>query len=199
MAERKGFWPARTRSGAAMGLMEEIQVANNYGVALFPGDPISVSTTGFAQLAGATETVVGIYRGARFIDPVTRAVNYTAVLPANTSSGGFIDGVNVPLIQVETVEDKTFFITADATVSQGHVGRNANVSVGAGSVINKLSGVHLHVSSISTSTDRMLRVLSLPNQVNNPIYSATGGSASNLNDPQPVVEVVFLRQRSNVV
>lgn len=202
MATAKGFTPARTRTGAAVGMMEEFSTSNGYATNLFRGDPIAVSTNGFAKRAGNTQTVVGVFDGARYVDSATQKMTFTPFLPASTSSaaGTLIDGVyNSPRINVQTAENATWFITADATVSQGHVGQCFEVSFGTGSTLNGNSGAVLRVASATTSavpTSSMVRLINLVNGVENPRYSSSGGGAQNITDPTPAVEVVFLRTRN---
>jgi hypothetical protein len=201
MATAKGFTPARTRSGQNVGLMEEFSTSNGYATALFRGDPIAVSTNGFAKRAGNTQTVVGVFEGSRYIDPTTQKMTFTPFMPASTSTaaGTLIDGVyDTPRINVQTAETATWFITADATVTQGLVGRCFEVSFGTGSTFTGNSGAVLRVASATTSavpTSSMVRLISLVNGVDNPRYSSTGGGAQNITDATPTVEVMFLRTR----
>jgi hypothetical protein len=201
MATAKGFSPARTRTGAAQGMMEEFSTANGYATALYRGDPIAVSTNGFAKRATNVQTVVGIMDGVRYIDPTTLKMNFGPILPAATSMvpGTPIDGVwTNPRVNVQTAGDATWFITADATVSQGHVGQCFEISVGTPSTFAGQSGIVMRVASATTSavpTSSMVRVVNLVNQVDPTAYSSTGGGSQNLTNATPQVEVVFLRTR----
>lgn len=201
MARPQGFTPARSKYGNNQGMMEEFSVSNGYAVALFRGDPIAVSA-GVAKRATNTETVVGVYDGVRYIDPSTLKMNFGPYLPASTSMvpGTPIDGVwTAPRINVQTADNATWFITADATVSQGHVGQCFEVSFGAGNVFTGQSGINLVVATATTSaapTSSMVRLVNLVNQVDNPVYSSAGGGAQNLTSTTPQVEVMFLRTRN---
>lgn len=202
MATAKGFTPARSKYGNQMGMMEEFSTSNGYTTSLFRGDPIAVSTNGYAKRAGNVSTVVGVYEGVRYIDPTTQKMIFGPYLPAATSMtpGVAIDGVwTSPRINVQTADNATWFLTADATVSQGHVGQCFEVSFGTGSSLTGQSGAVLRVASATTSaapTSSMVRLVNLVNQVDNPVYSTTGGGASNLTSTTPQVEVMFLRTRN---
>jgi len=201
MASINGFTPARSKYGNNVGMMEEFTTSNGYATALFRGDPIAVSTTGFAKRATNTATVVGVYDGVRYIDS-TGKMNFGPYLPASTSSaaGQLIDGVWAnPRINVATADNTTWFITADATVTQGLVGQCFEVSFGTGSTLTGNSGINLKVASATTSaapTSSMVRLVNLVNQVDNPTYSSAGGGAQNLTSSTPTVEVMFLRTRN---
>lgn len=200
MATPRGFLPNRSRAGSP-GVLEEFPASNGYATALYRGDPISVSTTGFVKRALNTSTVWGVYAGVRYID-ATGKMNFGPYLPASTSSTGgqLIDGVyDSPRVLIESNEGKTFFIQADASVTTGLVGRFFEVSYGAGSNFTGQSGFNLKVASASTSTaptSSMVRLVRLVNGVDNPVYSTAGGGSQNLTNATPLVEVIFLRTRS---
>lgn len=201
MASINGFTPARTLSGGAVGLMEEFSTSNGYNTALYRGDPIAVSTNGYAKLAKNTSTIYGVFDGSRYIDPVTQKMIFSPYLPAATSSyaGTPIDGAwNNPRITIQTGTNATWFITADASVSQGLIGQFFEVSFGTGSNLSGNSGVNLKVATASTSavaTSSMVRLINVPNQVGNVVYSSAGGGTSNLTSATPTVEVQFIRTR----
>lgn len=201
MATIKGFTPSRTRTGAAVGLMEEVATSNGYATALFRGDPITVGSAGYATRATNTDTIWGVYEGVRYIDDKGK-MSFGPYLPAGTSSAGgqLIDGVyDTPRVTLNSATNQTFFITADASVSQGLVGSCFEVSLGAGNTLTGQSGVNLKVASATTSaapTSSMVRLVSIPAQVDNPVYSTAGGGASNLTSATPTVEVMFLRTRN---
>src|SRR4051812_11176705 len=110
MASIKGFTASRTQAGSNFGLMEELQTANGYATALYPGDPIAVSTTGFAKRATNISTIWGVYKGCRYFQDTTKKPLFGPVLPASTSSGGLVDGIyDSPRILVDNVQGKTFF------------------------------------------------------------------------------------------
>lgn len=196
-----GFKPARSRIGQAIGMMEEFSTSNGYATALYRGDPIAVSTNGYAKRATNTATIVGVYDGVRYVRDDGK-MGFGPALPASTSSlgGTLIDGVwSTPRINVQTAENATWFIEADATVSQGHVGQCFEVSFGTGSSFTGDSGINLKVASATTSatpTSSMVRLVNLVNGVRNPTYSSTGGGAQNLTSSTPIVEVMFLRTRN---
>lgn len=200
MATSKGFTPAKSRAGAP-GTLEEFPSSNGYATALYRGDPISVSTNGYVKRALNTSTVWGVYAGTRYVGDDGK-MKFGPYLPANTSSlgGTLIDGVyDSPRVNIITTDGKSFFITADASVTTGLVGRFFEVSYGAGSNLTGQSGFNLKVASASTSTaptSSMVRLVSLVNGVDNPQYSSTGGGSQNLTAANPIVEVIFLRTRS---
>ncbi len=198
MAQAMGLQNARSRFGNAVGMTDEYSTSNGYSVALFRGDPIALSTNGFAERASNTQTVVGIFQGARYIDSAGK-MQFTPFLPASTSSAGgsLIDGVyNSPRIIVQPVNNTSWFITADASVTQGLLGRCFEVSYGTGSTLTGNSGARLATATATTSaapTSSMVRLVNLVNQVGTVAYSSAGGGSSNLTDANPMVEVVFLR------
>jgi hypothetical protein len=200
MASTQGFITARTKSGAPVGRMEEFSVSNGYATALYDGDPVAVSTTGYLKRAANTNTVVGIYRGCRYIDSATGEMRFGPTLPAGTSSGGIIDGVyTTPRAIVEAVDNATFFVAADASVTLGLVGQGFEVSLGAGDDVTKKSGVNLKTATATTSaapTSSMVQIVNLVNQVGTVAYSTAGGASHNFTNATPLVEVRFLRTRS---
>jgi hypothetical protein len=201
MASVKGFTPARSRTGQNVGMGEEFTVSNGYTTALFRGDPVAVSTTGYLKRATNTATVVGVVQDVMYIGS-TGKIEFGPYLPANTSNlGGYPlpGGWTNPRVGVQTAENATWFITADATVTQGLVGACFEVSYGAGSTTTGQSGFNLKVASATTSaapTSSMVRLVNLVNSVDNPVYSSSGGAATNLTNATPTVEVMFLRTRS---
>jgi hypothetical protein len=142
-------------------------IANGYAADLYNGDPVKVSA-GFLQAATNTDSPVGVFRGCRYVDSNTGKTVWSQKFPANTSSGGVIEGANTPLADVEADVNNTYVIVADATVTAGMMGLNFKVSAGTADEIYKSSGVALHVSSATTSVDGlMLKMLDRVNQPGN--------------------------------
>ena len=141
-----------TLSGAPVtGKLRKVAIASNYGVALFPGDPVLISGTSQADGQGSGDilptVVLATAASTNYISGVlvSRCVDKaddTTYLPATT--GGYFLMTDDPFALFEIQCDDQAAIT--------DVGNTASLVLGAGSTALGLSGWQLDESTVGSGT-----------------------------------------------
>lgn len=172
-------------------------VANGYASAIGWGDPVKLSA-GYVQLATHGEPVLGVAMGVNTVEndqPVARK-DFVAATSLSSKPYDSFGGLTVPTIKVLDDPQATFTITADATVTAGHVGLNFRLaSIGTVVAHSGESDCKLDVSTATTSGGdatsadaqtmvRLIRVVETP--------------GNELGDATPVVEVKFIYHEDKV-
>jgi hypothetical protein len=114
-------------------------IENDQAGAIFQGDLVTVYDGYLVQFDPATHTAaVGVFNGCFYNDPVTNKPTWKNYYP------GSVD-VNIGTIQADVMDDpnQLFIIQAASSVTQVHVGLNADVSVGTGNSTTGVSGMEL--------------------------------------------------------
>lgn len=172
-------------------------VANGYASAIGWGDPVKLSA-GYIQLATHGEPVLGVAMGVNTVingQPQT-AKSFTAATSLSQKPFDAFGGLTCPTIKVLDDPNATFTITADATVTAGHIGLNFRLaSVGTVVAHSGESDCKLDISTATTSggtatsadAATMVRLIRV---VENP--------GNEIGDATPVVEVKFIYHEHNV-
>jgi hypothetical protein len=184
-----GYKPINLIGGQVFsGSTREYRIAYNYNTNIFYGDPVTLSS-GFINLAytassnqiDTTRTVVGIFLGCSFTDPVTKQKRFSQFYPASTLAGD---------IQAIVADDPdacfrmAVMTTATATtigsMSQQMVGLNVSATQLAGNAAtgNSLLGALTAVANVSGGAWRVLQLVP-DTQINTSCtYSSGTGSTS---------------------
>jgi hypothetical protein len=142
-----GFKPVNLIGGQVFsGSTREYPIAYNYGVSIFYGDFVQLSS-GFVTILANTiagNAAVGVFLGCSYTDPVTKQTRYSQYYPANTLAGD---------IQAIICDDpdtvfKAAVVTAAgnttiASATQLLVGQNmaGNTTTGSAATGNSAGGV----------------------------------------------------------
>jgi len=148
---------------------------------LAKGTPVGLSGGVVTSAGGGTGPLLGAVIGVAYIDPTTKRPVVDQYLPADTSSGGSIDGDNRPQVYVADNPQIIFQIQADASVSAGDVGLNFNVTATAADAVDTVFKVSRYALDASTRTSAVtgaLKIVGLARIVDNA-----------WSDPYPVVLV----------
>lgn len=128
---------------------------------LAKGTPVALSGGVITSIGGGTGPMLGAVIGVAYVDPTTKRPVVDQYLPADTSSGGFIDGDNRPQVYVADNPEAIFQIQADASVSAGDVGLNFNVTATAADAIDTVYKVSRYALDASTRTSAITGALKL--------------------------------------
>lgn len=107
--------------------------------AIFQGDLVTVFDGFLVKFDPATHTAaVGVFNGCFFNDPTTQKPTFKNFYP------GSVD-VTIGQIQADVIDDPSqlFTIQAASSVTQAHVGFNADVVAGTGNTTTGISGMEL--------------------------------------------------------
>jgi hypothetical protein len=114
-------------------------IADDQAGAIYQGDLVTVYDGYLVQFDPDTHTAaVGVFNGCFYNDPTTQKPTWKNYYP------GDVD-VTIGTIQADVIDDPSqlFIIQAASSVTQAHVGFNADVSVGTGSSTTGVSGMEL--------------------------------------------------------
>ena len=177
-----GLQPIRIRGGAPnTGALNTYRVGASAGPSdIGDGDPVKQIPGGTLQPATATtDYALGVAKGFKWVDPVTRRPTWSNYLPAGTSSYD-------SNIYAYVVDDSqaTFIIQADASVTVGDLGLNFDLSAVAS--VNTVFGKSQAVLKASTraTASKMVRLVGLYDTPDN-----------SWNDAFPIVEVRWVQHR----
>lgn len=125
------------------------------------GSPLKI-TNGAVTSVGATgdAPLLGVATGFAWIDPTSRQEVRANSIPAGTSSAGFVEGENRPVVYVVDDADAMYYIQANASVSSGDLGRNFNVTAVGGDV-DAVYGVSRYSLQASTRTSAVTGALKI--------------------------------------
>jgi hypothetical protein len=184
-----GYKPINLIGGQVFsGSTREYRIAYNYNTNIFYGDPVNLSS-GFINLAytastnqiDTTRTVVGIFLGCSFTDPVTKQKRFSQFYPASTLAGD---------IQAIVADDPDACFrmavmtgataTTIGSMSQQMVGLNVAATQLAGNAAtgNSLLGALTAVANVSGGAWRVLQLVP-DTQINTSCtYSSGSGGTS---------------------
>jgi hypothetical protein len=115
------------------------EIADNQSGAIYQGDLVTVYDGYLVQFNPATHTAaVGVFNGCFYNDPTTQKPTWKNYYPGSIN-------ITTGAIYADVIDDpnQLFIIQAASSVTQVHVGLNADVSVGTGSTANGTSGMQL--------------------------------------------------------
>lgn len=147
-----GLRPVGSLSGGSnLGKMRKVAVPSNYGVALYPGDPVIITGTSQADSQGSGDILeivaIATAAGSNYISGVlvSRVVDtadQNVYLPANT--GGYFLMCDDPFALFEIQGSTTDAVT--------DIGATASLVSGSGSTALGVSGWQLDGTTIGTGT-----------------------------------------------
>lgn len=114
-------------------------IEDNQAGAIYQGDLVTVYDGYLVQFDPATHTAaVGVFNGCFYNDPTTNKPTWKNYYPGSVN-------VTIGTIQADVIDDPSqlFIIQAASSVTQAHVGFNADVSVGTGNSTTGVSGMEL--------------------------------------------------------
>ena len=159
------------------------EIADNQSGAIFQGDLVTVYDGYLVQFNPATHTAaVGVFNGCFYNDPTTQKPTWKNYYPGSIN-------ITTGTIQADVIDDPSqlFIIQADASVTQAHVGFNADVVVGTGNTTTGVSGMELAGTPAKTAALN-LKIVGLYNvpgnefgtnavvvvKINEHLYGSTG-------------------------
>lgn len=132
----------------------ELKVGASAPSAIAFNDPVAFNTAGgLAPASAATDYPVGVAQGFRYIDSTTKKPTWSKSLAAATSSA---DSNIWALVQADP--QQLYVVVADATVSQGDVGLNFELS-GVGAPDTNGRSTAVLKASTRTSATKMVRLV----------------------------------------
>jgi hypothetical protein len=115
------------------------EIADSQSGAIFQGDLVTVYDGYLVQFNPATHTAaVGVFNGCFYNDPTTQKPTWKNFYPGSIN-------ITTGKIQADVIDDPSqlFIIQAASSVTQVHVGFNADVVVGTGNSTTGVSGMEL--------------------------------------------------------
>lgn len=177
-----GLQPVRIRGGAPnSGALNTYRVGASAGPSdIGNGDPVKQIPGGqLVPATAAADYVLGVAKGFKWVDPVTKRPTWSPYLPAGTSSAD-------SNIYAYVVDDPfaTLIVQADASVTVGDMGLNFELSAVAS--VNATFGQSQAVLKASTRTtaSKVVRLIALYDTPDN-----------SWNDAFPIVEVRWVQHR----
>lgn len=129
-----GFKPVQKVGGGVSNQgQSEYAIANNYGTAIFQGDPVELVSTGTLEVANAAgNTIVGIFNGCFYTDPTTQKPTFSNYYPGLVLADDIVANV---------IDDpnQLFEVQASGTVTAANVGENAETAYTGGSTKSGIS------------------------------------------------------------
>jgi len=175
MAWKPGLTPVSRVGAADSGQINNYRIANGTGVPFYSGQLVAVSTDGTLCPGTNLNNPVGVFAGAKWIDPVTKRITRSLYVPAGTSSeGGLIDGLNTVkwdgiIAQVYDDPMQSFVVAALASVlptAQGAYAQVGNNTTGSSYSQRSDAAVSLGTgTSITNAAFRITGVVTYDNEV----------------------------------
>lgn len=146
-----------TLSGAPVsGKLRKMHVASNYGTAVFPGDPVIITGTSFADGQGSgdylPEVNVATAAGTNYISGVV-----DSVVPTTEADPLYIPASTGGYVLVNDDSSSLFEIQASTTYATGNQGNTCSLVAGAGSTVLGTSGWQADTTTIGTGTQLVLQ------------------------------------------
>lgn len=160
----RGAVPIKHLDGSPYnGATSPYKIANAYNTAIYTGDFVKMTATGYVELAAAGNTILGVFAGCNYRDS-TNKPQWSPYWPASTatfnSEGAVADIVDATDVIFEMQMDSD-----GAVPSQADVGSNADfIATHTGSTITGLSREEVDTSTCTTATAnlRVLRFVERP-------------------------------------
>lgn len=167
---RPGAWPVGTVSGSPwQGSVKELPV-DAAATDIYVGDLVTLTATGICNAVGA-HTGINILGACVGVKPVTGQSlgSTTLALAGNTEVAlGQKYSSGAGTIFVCTAPDAIYEMDATAAVvGQSNVGQTVNIAFPTGSTTTGLSAHVINISQIGTSNLGQLRIVGIPNRVDN--------------------------------
>jgi len=166
----RGAVPIKHLDGSPYnGAFSEYLIANAYNTAIYTGDFVKMTATGYVELAAAGNTILGVFAGCDYRDSNGKPV-FSPYWPASTSTFNS-EGAKARVIDAPDVIFEMQMDSDSATPSQADVGTNADfIATHTGLTTTGLSREEVDTSTCTTATAnlRVLRFVPRPdNEVGN--------------------------------
>jgi len=159
-----GLVPVKKLDGSAWtGSTNPYQIVTTYATAIFRGDPVTIGTSGYLEVATAGNPAVGVFWGVKYTDStgVVKFMNYwpgnPGVLTGSTVEALVIDDPNT----VFSIQETNASGAAGTPLSLADRGLNANFLYTAGSTSTGQSAVSLNNASEADTSTLNLKILQL--------------------------------------
>jgi hypothetical protein len=172
-----GFKLVGNLSGDNLNKVSEYNIESGSTQGIFSGDPVKMLAGGFIDVADAAGDVkiLGIFRGCKYKDSVSKEVVYNSYFPAAQAATGDI---------VAFVEDNPYNlyeVQSAGTLSRSDIGANVDISYTAGSSFSGQSKAEVAGSSTAgTANYRLVGVSKDPE--NNELGSANVNVIVKINE-----------------
>lgn len=150
-----GFRPVKTKApgGVKTNVFMDYQIADDYGTAIYNGDPVKLVAGGYIERAAAGDTSVGVFMGCEYTPdsgvnngkPVFDEVWPASQSATQTSIKAFVWDDPDTVFMIESDQDTTALAFAD-------VGQNIDFLAGTGSATTKKSGFKIDSNDASKGT-----------------------------------------------
>ena len=166
----RGAVPIKHLDGSPYnGAFSEYLIANAYNTAIYTGDFVKMTATGYVELAAAGNTILGVFAGCDYRDSNGKPV-FSPYWPASTSTFNS-EGAKARVIDAPDVIYEMQMDSDSATPSQADIGTNADfIATHTGLTTTGLSREEVDTSTCTTATAnlRVLRFVPRPdNEVGN--------------------------------
>ena len=152
-----GFTPVRHLSGATL-RSNEYQIASGSATSIFTGDLVKLLTTGFIDVAAATDTnIIGVFGGVSWTD-TDGTPRFEKRWPGGTATLGS------RAARAVVYDDPNIVFEAQCTTGtacvQADIGGNADILATAGNVATGISRHTIAISGVGASSAQ-IRILGL--------------------------------------
>ena len=174
-----GYKPVNLIGGQPFsGSTRQYRINYSYGTSIFFGDPVTL-TNGSITLptlpVNSTNTIVGVFVGCEYTNPVTKQRTFAQYWPANTTAGDavayVVDDPDTVFRAVVTASANSLVISSANSINVGTnmIGNSGATIVGSTTTGNSLNGVI--VATAAAASTAGFRVLGL---VQDTQYSVSG-------------------------
>ena len=174
-----GYRPVNLIGGQPFsGSTRQYRINYNYGTSIFFGDPVTL-TNGSITLptlpVNSSNTIVGVFVGCEYTNPVTKQRTFAQYWPANTTAGDavayVVDDPDTVFRAVVTASANSLVISSANSINVGTnmVGNSGATIVGSTTTGNSVNGVI--VATTAAASTAGFRVLGL---VQDTQYSVSG-------------------------
>ena len=172
--EKFGLRPYRKLDGTPLvGAQNRYIVKPAYGTAIFQGDLVIPTSTGFIQrhTAGNSAAVVGVFNGCFYNDPTTQKPTFSNHYPGGiTPTQGDITAF------VVDDPDAVFLMDADAAFSRAGLYSNYSVTNATGVTQTGISQVQLDVSAVGTAATFAVQAIDVSQDPDNNTLGAVNAN-----------------------
>ena len=168
-----GFRPVQKVGGGVSNQGQtEYSIANNYGTAIFQGDPVELVSSGTLEVANAAgNTIVGVFNGCFYTDPTTQKPTFSNHYPGAIVADDIVANViSDPNVVFEVKCD-------DTNAGRAQVGSTCNIATySAGSTKSGISDVAIDGSTFATSSASNFAVVGLSTDPDNDDFTAANAN-----------------------
>ena len=162
-----GFSPVRHLNGGTVRYDDSYTIPSGAAYDLFLGDVVRLTGTGRdIEDAAATETVLGVFAGCRYV-----AANGDVVWAKQWASGTVTAGTQDAVAFVYT-DPNIVYRAQCTTIAEGDVGQCADIVAGAGNAATGISGFEILGTYAATGQFMVIGLAKEPDGINVAEYGA---------------------------